>query len=89
MLACSSTDGTVSFLLFSEEDLGARLADEEMQAMLRKLYGEAAFDANMASTALVEDPALLMAGSQHSQHSQPATGKYLILVSIFCFDFLF
>ena len=47
MLACSSTDGTVSFLLFTEDDLGKRQSEEQVQKALRKLYGDVAMNSNM------------------------------------------
>lgn len=59
MLGCASVDGTVSFYLFNEKDLGTRLPASLLQSRLAELYGDAASAAPI--NVLPEDPELITA----------------------------
>jgi protein HIRA/HIR1 len=71
MLACTSTDGTVSFYLFHDKDLDQRLSQTVVRDRLRQLYGDAATAG--AIDALPEDPELMLGvdDSMHSNSSHP------------------
>lgn len=66
MLACTSTDGTVSFYLFNDKDADQRLSQTVVRDRLRQLYGDAATAG--AIDALPEDPELML-GVDDSMHN--------------------
>jgi protein HIRA/HIR1 len=67
MLGCASVDGTVSFYLFKEKDIGVRLPSSTLRDRLRGLYGDAAGPISV----LPEDPDVIIAEPLHPQLSMP------------------
>lgn len=75
LMACSQ-DGTVAVMIFSANELGSHLTNEEKQSYLQKLYGKSINAPPTTSrTIIVEDPELIKAQTATTAEPTPSTSS--------------